>query len=426
MLNYCKLINKKLGGKMSKKLKGFDRLRKVITLGAVGSAGLLGMGTGRAGSTTNTCTSYKISVSNVVTLGTSVSVRFRNATIYAQNVLGSTSAVAYNIPGCASVQTTPTKGGSTSSSTNIVAFGISEASIFSVSHSWNGINYSSVASSGVSSTDTLNDAFDGYGGIFIDGAPYNDTDGQVDITGTTLTTDPATMLNGLNVSSQYHQFTDKRVIRIIHTLENPTNATVSSRVAIGGNLGSDSNTFVPNTSDGDQIVEQGDTWVITHDELVYGGEATEDPILTHVVGNAAGIVAIPLQIPGEPIQNPDKSNGEEVKGVGFNDNISFGYDMVIPAGETQEIVWFVHLGQNLARSNAFVPNIVDSEAAIAAGLYANLPVGMASTGANWGAVPVPLGPAPTPAIIPVFSPISLVLLSGMFGFAASRRFRKVK
>ena len=411
---------------MNKKLKGFDRLRKVIALGTVGSAGLLGAGTGRAGSTaTGVCQRHTIRVSNVVTQGTIIDYDLINATVYASSVLASTTPVSHNSISCSSFKALSDVKGSL---TFVAAFGLSEASIDNISHSWSGTNYTGSSSTGSSSSDSLTDAFDGYGGIFVDGAPYNDTDGQVDITGTTLTTDADTMPNGLNVSSQYHMFTDKRVIRIIHTIENPTGATINSRVAIGGNLGSDSTTYVQNTSNSNQTVEIGDTWVITHDASVFGGEATEDPILTHVVGSSSGTVAIPLRIPGTPIQPPSKSNNKSINGrPGINlDSISFGYDLIVPAGETQQVVWFTHLGQNIGGANAALPDFSDSAAAIAAGLYSNLPAGMSNTGVNWGSAPIAVGPAPIPAVIPVFSPISLLVLSGMFGFAASRRLRKVK
>lgn len=404
---------------MKKPNKGFERLRKAITLSAVGSAGLLGIGTGRAGGSTSTgpCQRNTIRVSSVITNGTSVSVYMRNATVYASSVLASTTPINHNTPNCSS---SSNKG---SGSSTPVAYGINEASISGVNHSWSGSNYSSSFSSGSSSSDSLEDAFDGYGGMFVDGAPYNDTDGVVDITGTTLTTDPDTMPNGLEASSQYHVFTDKRVTRIIHKLTNPTGSSISTRVAIGGNLGSDRGTYVANTSNNNQTVELGDTWVITHDEYVFGGEATEDPILTHVVGTASGIPAIPLQIPGiqgQPVKNAQVS----VSQPPIFDNISFGYDLTIAPGETQYLVWFVQLGSNMSAINAALPNYTDSTSAINAGLYANPPSGMTNTGANWGSAPLAVaGPAQP---IPLFSPISLLLLSGLFGFAASRRMRKIQ
>ncbi len=396
---------------MKNKIKGFDRLRQAITLSAVGSAGLLAVGTGRAGST-SVCQTHNIQVSSVVTSGTRVNVTFRNATVYASSVLLSTPSVSHNSPNCSSLRGT--------SSGSIAAFGIQEGSIFLGS-----------GSPDRGSTSTLGDAFDGYGGIFLDGAPYNDTDGIVDITGSTLTTDPDTMPNGLSVSSQYHVFTNKRVTRIIHSLYNPTATTITTRAAIGGNLGSDDSTTIPNTSNNNQTVELGDTWVITHDGSVYAGIANGDPILTHVVASSEGIDAIPLQIPGGGGQpaaaSKYKSNKEGSQTQGgppsASDNISFGYDVEILAGETQHLVWFVQMSDDIDEANTSLPNYTNTDAAIAAGLYINLPAGMTGNGINWAAPAAVLAP---PVNVPVFSPISLVLLFGLFGFAASRSLRKVK
>lgn len=422
---------------MKKINTGFERLRKAITLSAVGTAGLLGMGSGRA-ATTNTAVTIR--VSNVISNGTSVVLTAINDTTVGRgNVLLSTAVVSHN---------------STSD-----AFGISEAEIKGLSQAWSGQNYNGVFDSGsFTASNTFNcntstsvspagsssnsipscrgtsslgltDAFDGYGGIFVDGAPYNDTDGTVDLTGTTLTTDADTMPNGLDVSSQYHLFTDKRLTRIIHKITNPTGLTVNTRVAIGGNLGSDGGTYVPNTSNGNQLIESGDTWVITHDQFVFGGVAARDPILTHVVGATGGVTAIPLQIPG-PSNTPVKSNkagNVSIQGGGpsFSDNISFGYDLSIPAGETQYVTWFVQKSASMTETNASLPDFTDTTSATAAGLFINLPVGMTGAGVNWPVVIA--GPAPAAAQpIPVFSPISLMLLTGVFGFAASRRIRKVK
>ncbi len=359
---------------MKKELKGFERLRKALTLGAVGSAGLLGMGSGRAATTNLAVT---IQVSSVVTSGTSMEISSINDnTVSHSAVLLSTAT--------------------TNSSSNN-ASGINDATINGVTHTWSGTNYSGVFSSGSSANTSIDDAFDGYGGIFVDGAPYNDTDGVVDLTGTTLTTDPELMPNGLEVSKQYHVFTDKRVTRMIFTLHNPSAAAITSRIAIGGNLGSDSRTYVANTSNGNQTVELGDTWVMTHDNGVYGGVATRDPILTHV----AGSYAIPLNIPGAG-----------------SDDISFGYDVTVKPGDTKYITWFVQFSERMTEANASLSDYADYPSADAAGLFINKPAGMINGGLNWtyaAAVPVPF-----------LSPFNLALLFGLFGFASYRKLRTSK
>ena len=421
-----------MGFRVKKRLKGFERIRKAMAMGAAGTVGLLGfgIGTGRANHTT-------ITVPSAITTGTSYQLTdIDNATVDGTDVLLSTAVVSTDVG-----ETGASSGNSTIEDTTD-AYGIDDATIKGLTGTWSGSNYSGQFSQGTwgvpivtsssSSTITpteLDDAFDGYGGIFVDGAPYNDLDGNIDVTGTTVTTDARPMPNGLVVSSQYYAFPNKRLARFIFTLNNPTGATISPRVAIGGNLGSDSNTYVANTSNGNQTVEQGDTWVITHDNGVYGGAATRDPILTHIVGGGSATVnPFPLQIPGGgggqgggPAKNKSEGDG---KGDGLSgngpsfDNISFGYDLAIPAGQTQYITWFVQFSASMAETNASLPDFGDTTSAVNAGLFGNLPPGMSGGGVNWAAAD------PTP--IPMFAPISLLVLSGMFGFAASRRLRRVK
>ncbi|MCX7552907.1 hypothetical protein OS175_03360 [Marinicella sp. S1101] len=390
---------------MSKKITGFERLKKIAAAGAVGSMGLLGMGSGRAAPTS---TGVTISVQSAVSVGTTVEVSdINDTTVSASSVLNGTATVSHN---------------GTS-----YAFGIDDATLNSLDYSYSGPNFTGASQTGIETDDDLSDSYDGYGGIFLDGAPYNDTDGTVDLTGTTLTTDPDTMPNGLEVYSQYHVFTDKRVTRIIHAISNPTGAPITTRAAIGGNLGSDSNTNVPNTSDGDTNVELGDTWVITQDNDVFGGTATRDPILTHVVGAPGGIAAIPLQIPGAVgAFNPNtrkhqaKDDTDTVLGgLNANDNISFGYDVTVDPGQTQYITWFVQKSPNITETNNSLSDYSSSAAASAAGLFINRPAGMAGFGANWS------GSVAGPAIsVPILSPFGLLTLTGLVGFGAYRSSRK--
>lgn len=388
---------------MSKKLKGFERLKKIAAAGAVGSMGLLGMGSGRAAPTS---TGVTISVQSAVSVGTTVEVSdINDTTVSASSVLNGTATVSHN---------------GTS-----YAFGIDDATLNSLDYSYSGPNFTGASLTGVVTDDDLSDSYDGYGGIFLDGAPYNDTDGTVDLTGTTLTTDPDTMPNGLEVYSQYHVFTDRRVTRIIHAISNPTGAPITTRAAIGGNLGSDSSTNVPNTSDGDSNVELGDTWVITQDNRVYGGTATGDPILTHVVGSSGGIAAIPLQIPGAVGAFNSASRKHQNKedlvlgGLNANDNISFGYDVTVNPGETQYLTWFVQKSANITEANNSLSDYSSATTASAAGLYINRPTGMAGFGVNWsGSVGGPATP------VPFLSPFGLLTLAGLVGFGAYRSARK--
>ena len=364
-------------------LKGFERIRKMATLGAIGSLGLFGAGSGRG----NDSHGETISVPSAVEAGTTVQwENIATGTVYDGDVLSGTTLVSW--PG-----------------TTDEALGIDDADLDGLMYSWSGSNYNGVTSAGTTTDDDLTDSFDDYAGLFVDGAPYNDPDGTVDLSGTTVTTDPMTMPNGLEVTSQWHGFTDKRVLRIIYSLSNPTAAPVITRASIGGNLGSDSNTYVATTSDGDQLVETGDTWVITHDDRVYGGVATRDPIITHIVagGSSPVVMPVPLQIPG---------SGE--------DDISFGYDITVAAGETEYITWFVQLSANMPEVNASLADYTSLETADAAGLFINLPPGMGIESANWQALQSNNLQA---VAIPVLGPFGLLALGGLIGLGALRNGR---
>lgn len=364
-------------------LKGFERIRKLAALGAIGSVSLFGAGSARA--------SVSITVASIIETGTSVVWEsIQNDTVADGAVLSTTALVSW-----------PT------STTD--ALGIDDADLENLSYSWSGSNYNSVFASGSTTSDDLTDSFDDYAGLFLDGAPYNDPDGNLDLSGTTVTTDPMPMPNGIEVASQWHAFIDKRVLRIIYSLNNPTAAPVVTRASIGGNLGSDSSTYVAATSDGDQLVETGDTWVITHDDRVYGGVATRDPIITHIVagGGSPAVVPVPLLIPG----------------TGGDDDISFAYDLTIAAGETQYITWFVQLSANMTEANASLADYADIDTATTAGLFINLPPSMTVESVNWRASSHSNLPA---VAIPVLGPFGLLALGGLIGLGALRngRFRR--
>ena len=60
-------------------------------------------------------------------------------------------------------------------------------------------------------------------------------------------------------------------------LTNPTGSPISMRVGTANNLGSDSNTLLVNTSDGDTTAELTDTWVTSMQN--YSGTTSSDPRL---------------------------------------------------------------------------------------------------------------------------------------------------
>jgi hypothetical protein len=113
---------------------------------------------------------------------------------------------------------------------------------------------------------------------------------------------------------------------------------------IGNNLGSDSNTTIVSSSDGDATAETSDTWVSTFQN--YSGTTSSDPRLGHVLQGAGA---------STPLSFINFANGD--------DNPFWGYTMTLQPGETRIIMNFATGQPSKAEANA--------KAAEIAGLPAN-------------------------------------------------------
>jgi hypothetical protein len=100
--------------------------------------------------------------------------------------------------------------------------------------------------------------------------------------------------NGLLVGRRVFVPEDEAFVRYLEVLVNPTGADLFVQVQINTNLGSDGNTVIVSTSDGDAAVEASDRWVVTDDTVDGGG----DPSLAHVFAGPGGgvqpVVTTPL------------------------------------------------------------------------------------------------------------------------------------
>lgn len=91
---------------------------------------------------------------------------------------------------------------------------------------------------------------------------------------------------GLQVKRRIYVPSAQAFVRYLDELVNPTDADIAVEVRIDTNLGSDGNTVIVSTSDGDTAIEPTDTWVVTDDTSDGGG----DPSLAHVTRGAGGAV----------------------------------------------------------------------------------------------------------------------------------------
>ena len=86
----------------------------------------------------------------------------------------------------------------------------------------------------------------------------------VDVTGQTLTSGPQP-LSGLDVTVQYTALQTLPVLRMVVALRNQTTSTIRPRLSMVTNFGSDANTVYLATSNGDQLLQYGDSWVASSD-----------------------------------------------------------------------------------------------------------------------------------------------------------------
>ncbi|WP_077024754.1 beta strand repeat-containing protein [Fuerstiella marisgermanici] len=107
--------------------------------------------------------------------------------------------------------------------------------------------------------------------------------------------------------------------RTLDVFHNPTSGDVTTTARLIGNLGSDANTVVFATSDGDTIVEPTDWWIGTDD-----GDGSGAPAVIHYIHG-----------PGTSLQpNQIALSGD------LGDNIDWTYDLTVPAGETVRLAHF--------------------------------------------------------------------------------------
>lgn len=177
------------------------------------------------------------------------------------------------------------------------------------------------------------DAYDGAWQIFVNGASFATPGGGADLTGTTLTAGPVAM-SGLEVTVQHYYSTSSAVARILVSLRNPGAAAVAASVQVPVNFGSDGGTVIRATSSGDTVVTTSDRWVVSSD----GGPS--DPVNTSVMYGPGS----PRVTPSSYTQTVFNAAGAEGLGASFNLNV--------PAGATQSLLFFAGLGGVTVNDNA--------------------------------------------------------------------------
>jgi autotransporter-associated beta strand protein len=119
--------------------------------------------------------------------------------------------------------------------------------------------------------------------------------------------------------------------RTVEVLANPTDAAITTTVRIVGNLGSDGKTTVFATSSGDTVVETGDWWIGTDDDVDGGGT----PAIVHLIHGPAGVQPTMVGLAGD-----------------LEDNIAWEYEITVPARETVRLAHFTILADTQAAAEA--------------------------------------------------------------------------
>lgn len=214
-------------------------------------------------------------------------------------------------------------------------------------------------SGGGLTSSTLNDAFDGYNSLCVS---LNNTLAQCatgsanftiyNQTGAPPTTEcsgrqyvfPTKLIGGINVSRKVFVPLNDQFARWLNIFTNTTGAPITFSMVTGNNLGSDSNTVIVNSSNGNATGELADTWISTFQN--YSGNTSSDPRLGHVLQGAGA----PVTLSGINFANGD-------------DNPWWAYTITLQPGETKIIANFVTGQPSKAAANA--------KAAELAGLPAN-------------------------------------------------------
>ncbi len=352
--------------------KGFDRLRGAAIMGLMGLGSLAG-GTARAAVT-------NLPLALTVTSGTRT---FKWGTSPGTNTAGGTTSGLGNLTWCLNPAVTATYVSSTG-----FCMAEAEMTVAAVNHG-----------------DWIDSAF----GVAVDGVLFVNPDGTVDLTNNTVTSDTATV-SGVAVQVKM-AFSVGRpgVIRVLYSFTNSTASAVTRSIAIGGNIGSDSNTTAQWSADGDATIETTDGWYISSDNTVVGGDTASDPLFTLARFHAgADLIPVATSIAGT------------LDGMGDRDNFAESFDLDIPANATRRILIFAEMNPTLteAKDNA---ESFDSRSAMSSdGLLEGLTKTELAEVVNFNVE------SPTRGGGGVMAPGSLLTLSGLYALAALRRRRKTE
>lgn len=310
---------------------GFRRLRGITAVGVLGAGAFAGAGTARAASQVSGFTH-----------GVTTSVSSR---IVSWLWVGNQNAYALATSSSPGSKTVTTSMGF-NLTPSAWAFGISDASLT------------------ISGGEWYTDAFDSALVLSVNGNLFVNPGGIVDVTGSTITSSVQSNITpGVDAQVQYYFAPGDSVVRAVYSLTNTTVAEIRTCALVGTDLGSDQNTTIQDSSDGDRLNENSDYWIVTSDQPA-GMEPQNfwDPVVSiGRYGQGAPIAPINGVRP-EVASGPDR-----IKGY-----VGLGYGVDIPAGSTIRIMTFIGLNESNAQASASAGNFSSITAANTAGLLTGL------------------------------------------------------
>ncbi len=153
------------------------------------------------------------------------------------------------------------------------------------------------------------DAFDGIGGIVINGAGYivppGDPSAPVDLSGSKLTS-AAAPVGGLNVSTEWYGLPGQSTIRYLVAIQNPGPVDVTTTVEMDNELGSDGSTTIQGSSSGQSTTyPTNERWFTTSQGNT---DPSSDPPITQVVTGPGAV-----RSPGTVAECPEIDQGAQAR-----------------------------------------------------------------------------------------------------------------
>lgn len=243
------------------------------------------------------------------------------------------------------------------------------------------------------------DAFDGALIMSVDNTNFQ-YDAQAVVTANSVTgTDT---LSGLDTQMEYYFFGNRPLVRAFYQFTNNTASTITATATFEGDYGSDDDTVMEVTSDGDAIPEDTDKWYISSDDDTGGGPG--DPVLTLTrYGGAATETGTDIESPADG-----------------NEYYEIDYNLSVAPGETVSLLFFQEMSASVAAAQTGAADFDSLSTLSSASLLTGISAGQQATILNYknGASGIPL--------IKGNALISLAAALGLFGAAGLSRRRKPK